>query len=319
VSDAPPEAPSPPDADDLPYLPDPYYVAPPPSPPAPPPARPAPSPRAGLSKLALSSLLSAVLLGPVGAILAILFGWYARREIERAGTRRSGYELATVGLVLGSLLTPVWGGVLSYLAWMRVYRTPPASIADARPAPSPIAVPPGRVPQGPVGPVPLAPNAAAPTVPRRTHVAREGGITVVDLGTATASLSEELARQRAEAAASGETVVVMTTAGRCDPCRGVDRALPDPRMQTALHKVRLLRVDVEIFQEDLEALRMPADRIPGFFLPAPDLTPRDGIDGGEWDEDIAANIARVLGPFVRGKYLERREPWRPVPGSGVTL
>ncbi len=49
------------------------------------------------------------------------------------------------------------------------------------------------------------------------------------------------------------------------------------------------------------------------------LTPRDGIDGGEWDDDIAQNIAPVLGAFVRGKYPARREAWKAVRGSGMRL
>ena len=104
VTDAPRPPPSARDEDDRPILLDPYQgsegarggggepwsgaSAPP---------NPRGTPRAGLSGMALTSLLSAVLLGPVGAILAIVFGWYARREIERAGTRRSGYGMATVG------------------------------------------------------------------------------------------------------------------------------------------------------------------------------------------------------------------------------
>ena len=59
--------------------------------------------------------------------------------------------------------------------------------------------------------------------------------------------------------------------------------------------------------------------VPWFFLLAPGLSPRDGISGGEWDADVAPNIAPVLGAFVRGRYAERREAWRPVPGSGMAL
>jgi len=116
-----------------------------------------------------------------------------------------------------------------------------------------------------------------------------------------------------------ETVLVMTTGAGCAPCRSVEQALSDPLMQSALSAVRLVRVDSELFHEDLVALRIPHDRLPGFFLLSPDLTPRDGIDGGEWDDDIPANVAPVLGAFVRGKLTDRRARWRPVPASGVSL
>jgi hypothetical protein len=250
----------------------------------------------------------------VGAILAILFGWFARREIQQSGGRRHGYALATFGMALGLVLTPAWGGAMSYLAsTRRPHPEPVASTEPTRPPPDP---PSPSPPATPASPDPLGPQLFAPP---RTRVTREGRITVVDLGKATPSLNDELAKQRAEASAAGEMPVVMTTAGRCDPCRGVDRSLADPLMQTALARVRLIRVDATTFQEDLATLRMPSSRVPGFYLLAPDLTPRDGIDGGEWDDDVASNIAPVLGAFVRGKYSARRQPWTPVPAGGVAL
>jgi hypothetical protein len=155
--------------------------------------------------------------------------------------------------------------------------------------------------------------------PRATRVEKNGSITVVDVGLSVSSLAHEFAHQRAEAAAADETLLVMTTATACDPCRGVDEALRDPRLQSALGHVRLVRVDCQAFDDDLAALRVPTDRFPGFFLLASDLTPRDGIDGGEWDDDVAANIAPVLGAFVRNKYVVRRQGFRPVPAPVITL
>jgi hypothetical protein len=133
------------------------------------------------------------------------------------------------------------------------------------------------------------------------------------------SLADELNKQRKEAEAAGQTVLVMTTRDPCEPCRGVDKALSSPLLQTALSGVRLVRVDVDVFKDDLDQLRMQRQRFPGFFLLAPDLSPKDGIDGGEWDDDIPVNIAPVLGPFVRGKYAQRRQTFRPLPRTGVAL
>ncbi len=308
-------------------MPDPYYLPPVAPPPAPVPpdlplfAGPSLPPRPPtVSPLALSAVLAALLMGPVGAILAMIFGWYARRDVERERRARgervggAGYVVATVGLALGVALTPLWGAALSYLAWTRTLRADVARHAD--PAP-PVPAPP-RAPVAP-RPAPVSPLPPLMVAPAHTQVERTGRITVVDLGRATASLSEELPRQRAAATTAGERLVVMTTTGRCAPCRGVDDALRDPLMQTALARVRLIRVDADVFSDDLEALRIPHVRIPGFFLLAPDLSPRDGIDGGEWGDDIAANMAPVLGAFVRGQYSARREPWRPLPGGGMAL
>lgn len=287
--------------DELPPLDDPYLNT--------------PVQRAELSTLAVSSVVVPLLLGPLGAVAGIVFGWAARREIEEAPERRSGYTLATVGLALGVVLTTAWGAGLSLLAWMWTYHRGADVVEQQREAASE---------------VPTSEGAAAPAqspqtdppggrVPPNTRPSHVGALTIVDIGVDTLTLREELAKQRAEAYALGEKVLVMTTRDPCDPCRGVDRSLADPLMQTALRGVRLVRVDIDVFKEDLDQLKMPRNRYPAFFLLSLDLTPQDGIDGGEWDEDIPRNIAPVLGAFVRGQYSVRHEPWKPLPGSGVRL
>jgi hypothetical protein len=57
---------------------------------------------------------------------------------------------------------------------------------------------------------------------------------------------------------------------------------------------------------------LPLETVPGFALMGSNLRVVDYIHGGEWDADIADNIAPVLTAFVRGKYLNRRhkEPER---------
>lgn len=229
---------------------------------------------------------------------------------------------ARVGVALGVVFTCASGVVLALLV---AAHSPSGSSVSASPsapaAPAVIDTARGPVsaPSGARTPSSSKPAASAVTATKQTRVTVEGGITVVDVGVAVDSLADELARQRAAADAAGQKLVVMTTASRCDPCRGVDSALADPLLQTALARVRLVRVDIPAFYEELAGLRIPHERFPGFFFVGPDLSPRDGIDGGEWDDDIARNIAPVLGAFVRGNYVERREPWKPLPGVGVQL
>lgn len=282
------------------------------------------APRGGMSVLAVTSV-AALPLGPAGPVASILFGWAARREIERSGARLRGYTLATIGMALGAVMTMAWGAALSTWAWAHRYGE---DIVTERGDDTPAVARPGERSRGPRGapaPSPAPGPAEAPAkilgegVPKTTQSKREGAIGVIDVGISVTSLSEELAKQRAEAAKMGETLLLMTTASRCDPCRGVDRALADPLLQTALARIRLVRVDVEVFHEDLELLKVPHEAIPGFFLLSPDLTPRDGINGGEWDADIAPNIAPVLGAFVRGRYGARKKAWAPLPGSGMRL
>jgi hypothetical protein len=146
-----------------------------------------------------------------------------------------------------------------------------------------------------------------------------GNITVVDVALGVASLPSELRQQHTEALLHGERLVLQTATTGCVPCQGVASSLSDPRMQNALDHVRLVRVDSSSFEEDLEELQIPAHPVPGFFLLDSDLKVTDGINGGEWEDDVAVNIAPVLGPFLRGNYPKRRSPWKKLPRPGGTV
>ncbi|MBI4955652.1 MAG: hypothetical protein HY908_26775 [Myxococcales bacterium] len=159
------------------------------------------------------------------------------------------------------------------------------------------------------------PRPLPSSVPQATFIGETGRITVVDLGVSERSLTEALRHQQAEAEKARQKLLVMVTGSSCAPCRGVDGALSDPRMQQALDAVRLVRVDIDVFGEELDQLRVPRDAYPGFFLFDRNLAPSDGIHGGEWDADVAENIAPVLGPFVRGAYRHRRHQWAPRAGG----
>lgn len=272
-----------------------------------------PAPRAEVSTLAVVSVV-ALLLGPLGAVAAIVFGWAARREIDDAPSRRAGYGMATAGLALGLLLTLGWGAALALGAWTWTYERGALAMAQEPEA----TVAPAAQESAPPAPAggPTGPHAS---VPARTALQRIGALTVVDVGVEVRTLGEELARQRAAAFAQGERLLVMTTREECSACRSIDRALSNPLLQTALRGVRLVRVDTDVFKEDLDELRIPCERTPGFFLPSLDLAPQDGIFGGEWDKDTPESIAPVLGAFVRGQHGSRRQPWKPLPGSGVRL
>jgi hypothetical protein len=279
----------------------------------------------------VSSVIVPFVLGPFGAVLAIALGWVARRDIETHRARRRGHRLATVGMALGVVTMLGWAVVGTVVAWIAIERANAAPVAGLPPpvkelpsppeigAPGPQATAPSRSPTPPAVQTPKPDTEPGGAVPKTTVARREGTILVVDVGVSARSLADELTKQMAEAKAAGETVLVMTTRDPCDPCRGVDRSLASPLLQTALSNVRLVRVDLDVFRDDLDQLKMPRQRYPGFFLLAPDLTPRDGIDGGEWDDDIPVNIAPVLGPFVRGRYDKRRQGFQPMPGSGIAL
>jgi hypothetical protein len=142
-----------------------------------------------------------------------------------------------------------------------------------------------------------------------TTVTRVGKIVVVDIGLSELSLDATSRKHRTAALRDGQKMVVQTTSASCRPCQGVAAALVDSKMQRALEGVRLVRVDVADFHDELVDLGIPDQFIPGFYTLRTNLTPADGVHGGEWDDDVADNIAPVLGAFVRGKYLKRRTPF----------
>jgi hypothetical protein len=273
-----------------------------------------------LSQLAVTGVLT-LFLGPIGSLTSIVFGWAARREIARANGAKRGRGAATAAMALGSALTLAWAALIGFA----VIRHPAAPVAEAQlsesgdtssdpsthDAPDPQPALPGPIPKGAI--------PGGIFAPKTNKASKVGAIQIVDIGASISSLPDELAKQRAEAQQAGQRILVMTTAFKCDPCRGVDKSLADTKLQTALEKTRLLRVDIDVFHDELQALKMPVKAIPGFFLLSPDLTPKDAINGGEWDADIPENIAPVLGAFMRGNYTKRREGWKALPGSGIRL
>lgn len=89
-------------------------TATPPPPPSPAPVPPSPS----TNGLAIASLVLGILwLYWVGSILALVFGYIARRQIDDSGGRQGGRGIAIAGIVLGWIGIGVVGlGVLAIVA-----------------------------------------------------------------------------------------------------------------------------------------------------------------------------------------------------------
>ncbi len=251
--------------------------------------------RDGLAALALgSALASFVFLWGVGGLLAIGLGVAARSE-TRAGSGRRSSAMAAFAIALGAanvLVTATLAALL--ILWWGQSRSPwqdtPTSLTAHERTHSPRSLP--RPISKPV---------------RNTFV---GQVQLIDIDVGVPSLQGELERQWEAAHQAGERLLVWLVVPACAPCDAVARALPDPRMQEALRGVRLVRLDAARFQRELERLRLPTQALPGFALVGRNGRPLDYVHGGEWDEDIAPNIAPVLGKFTRGKYEARRYPWR---------
>jgi hypothetical protein len=249
--------------------------------------------------------------GPVLGMIAVVLGVIGWRQVARAGRGTRGRFAAAAGILTGLLAIAFFAGeVALYLTLVRPQRVAGGSSSKGQDPPA--AVSSSSEEEANAGAMSEPPSGAS-------VVTTVGHITVVDVALGVASLSNELRKQHAEAAANGEKLLLETTATSCPQCQGIASSLPDPRMQSALDKVRIVRVDRDPFEEDLAELEIPSRPLPGFFLLDSDLRVTDAINGGEWDEDIAVNIAPVLGPFVRGTYAKRRAPWKKLPRPGGTV
>jgi hypothetical protein len=287
--------------------------------PAAPPASPTPFQPVPGSPYATWALLVGVLgiicipVGPALGVIAVVLSVLGWRQIGRSGGLMKGRLSAGLGMAAGVLSIVLFCALAAMLVlgFERRARTIASNGRSAQDPPASIA--PGDDDQAAGQGTTTDPPATTSTV---TTV---GNITVVDVALGVSSLSSELRQQHAEASAHGERLLLETTSSDCAPCQGVATSLSDPRMQSALDHVRLVRVDREPFEEDLAELQIPSRPFPGFFLLDSDLRVSDGINGGEWDDDVAINIAPVLGPFVRGTYVKRRSPWKKLPRPGGTV
>jgi Domain of unknown function (DUF4190) len=252
----------------------------------------------------LASLSGFVCFIGIGGALGIVLGLIARNEVARSEGREAGRGLANGAIALGILnlaLSIVGLGVgIAYLA-----RPSPTSVVTTAPVVAPRAW----------GPPSIAPHPAKSPAQRAearasrssvTEVTTLGAITVADIA---GDFEVELDKQRDLAKEAGEIVLLWVVVRDCKPCDGVAAALTSPVTQKALGKVRLVRADRDDFQVELERLGIPTEKIPGFALLDAHDHVTDFIHGGEWDADIAANIAPVLGKFVHGGYRQRRHPW----------
>jgi hypothetical protein len=257
------------------------------------------------------SLLGFVCLPAIGGLLGVTLGVAAKSEIDHSSGRLTGKAMATTGIALGALnLIVTVLGVAGLIGWLDTLDASSASTA----APIAPASPPLLAP----APPPKPPAAATRAGAKPGSASREGGvvvtrvgrITLVDVGRDVDSLRSELERQSIAARKDGQKLLLWLVTPDCRPCNGVAASLPDAEMQEALAGLRVVRLDVRDFGVELSFLGAPTQKIPGFVLVSPNLRAADYVHGGEWDDDIAKNIAPVLGKFVRGTYTARREPWR---------
>lgn len=221
-------------------------------------------------------ILSLTCLGVFAGLPALILGSLARRDIDRSQGRLTGRGLAAGGIVSG-----LFGTGVSLVLGLFMLGGALEAAKDEPPAPEPRAEVPGT----------------------RTY----GSLDVVDLDEKRA-LKGQIADLTRSASAKGRVVVLQTYVTGNKECAQIAAALPDPRMQKALANVTLVRVDVKTFAQELETMRVETREAPWFYMLDAAARPTDAISADEWDENIAENMAPILGAFVKGELGRRKTP-----------
>jgi len=215
--------------------------------------------------------------GAIAGILAIVLGAFARKDIRRSQGTLSGSMLAICGIITGFFGTCISIGLLAAVAFGALDFGRPIKTAW------------------------VASWHESVAKPTRSY----GTLEVIDLDDRE-PLSVALANLSKNAKVRGRIVILQTYVRTSRECADVASALADPRMQKALTNVTLVRVDVDIFEADLNAMRIDTDTVPWFYKLDAAARPADAISADEWDENTATNMAPVLGAFARGVLSDRR-------------
>ena len=160
-------------------------------------------------------------------------------------------------------------------------------------------------------PTPVAvPDPSATSTATTAAPTRGDDPVVLDLAPSGGPLKAQIAHEHELAGA--RTFIVQTTASWCPPCIGLKKYMGDPLMKDALRNVRLARIDIDSFsKEEIEGCELSASAVPWLVKLDAANHPVDAITSNEWGDDVPANMAPVLGAFVKGTFANRKKPWKP--------
>ena len=244
-----------------------------------PPRAPAPANDTRAIVALVLGVLSMTCMGLFAGIPAIVIGAMSRKEIDRSQGALRGRGMAAGGIVTG-----LFGTGLSLVVLVALL----GSALEATNPPEPRTESPLRVP------------VAAGT---RSY----GTLDVVDLDSSRV-LKTQLAEITKAASTKGRTVILQTYVRSSRECAEVAAALPDARMQRALANVTLVRVDIDVFENELKTMRVDTESVPWFYKLDSGARATDAISADEWDANVPENMAPVLGNFARGALGARRSP-----------
>lgn len=145
-----------------------------------------------------------------------------------------------------------------------------------------------------VEPAPVLLEAAVQPEPAPTSAVR-----LVDLDPADGSLREQIIAAAAQAKADGRTAVVELWASWCPPCKKLDQLVRAGPVAEAVANAVLIRVDTDVFGDELNALGYTAPEIPSLYHVDGRGKPRGKpMSGAKWSRASEVAIAEQLVAFV---------------------
>jgi thiol-disulfide isomerase/thioredoxin len=169
----------------------------------------------------------------------------------------------------------------------------PSTPAPSTPAPQEPAAKPSRSDPAPMPQTDPPPEATAPA-PAAT-------VRLVDVDPDAGSLREQIVAAAAQAKADGRTVAVELWAGWCPPCKKLDQLLRSGPVAAAVGNAVLIRVDTDVFNEELSALGFDAPQIPSLYRLDDRGRPRGKpLLGAKWSRASETAIAEQLAAFLQG-------------------
>lgn len=147
--------------------------------------------------------------------------------------------------------------------------------------------------------VPTPRVAAAVDPPAPVDPPTSVTVTIVELDAQAGPLEDQLTAIAARAKREGRPATVELWAGWCPPCKKLDRLLAGGTVADALRGTILVRVDVDMFDDELNALGFTAPQIPSMYRLDDRGRPRGKpLSGADWTKRTEPEIAAALRTFL---------------------
>ena len=145
---------------------------------------------------------------------------------------------------------------------------------------------------------------------RGTEVGNFGSAKLVDIGDDILQLRTRMLEERALAEQNNEGCLFVTIQAGCPNCAALAHTIASGALGRAAGRLRVVRIDLDEFEEEVRALNLPIDRVPGFILLDSSGQVEDFLDAGEWDTNDPSESTPVLAKFLQGRLQHRRSMWK---------